>query len=394
MKNLLDILTNLEISTSEGTHSLLSTSSNILVPGALPVDFAQHTLRQGTLIRKIIPFDSIADWTHHLPENATDKWMDAYRGYYHRQVNHHFISDATTVFSKSKLSMVDFFKHIGLDVITVQGIPIIPNTTINLLSKFIGVNASKILPWAHLNIFDIAVGVVSVTNGGFDLFFALTGQLPWGMQTAIFTLGAGTLEIIGGVATENPLLLAAGALEVSSGVVSAWDYYTQPFLFGIPLSDLLDGLIGGAVAGTVVSSLAIAFKWNSTTTSQKVATIGKSVGISSLIGFLSAISCWASVPVGLAYTMGNIAYSLGDKSNQLCKDYPQTSPHAFSFAIKGLINRVGPQEAMRFMEALQNKEQEAIKVYEDFQNKKLEEAYDSLTKYGLASKIARVKKGE
>ena len=76
----------------------------------------------------------------------------------------HFIGDVLTVMKDPRLSCVDFFAHLGTDVVTKNGLPILPSSIsekiVALLNTYypsLGMTATKLSFWVNLNILDSVV---------------------------------------------------------------------------------------------------------------------------------------------------------------------------------------------------------------------------------------------
>lgn len=320
-----------------GFHGFAAMETDHMMQGLLGVEAA----------KKVYPWHAVADWTHKLPVSSTEHWMDAVGRdqFFHRWKGHHVFSDGWTVLKDHNKSVPDFLTGLSKDVITIHGIPLLPDSAVTFLSDTLGVPVHDIMPWVLKNAFDLTIGVLAVGEAGYDVFLAFTGQMEWGLRTAFFTFGTGTAEVALGVGTKNPLLVMAGIGEYGAGIKCAWEYYTQPFLFGVPLSELLSGMGVGAVAGLTCSVVTMAFTWSKTTPSQKLLAAVRSTSIGAVLGFLSAISPWVSVPVGVGWSMGSLAVKLASQQNLATDLYRLSSPWAFSASFQEVLQTFGPERA-------------------------------------------------
>jgi hypothetical protein len=299
-------------------------------------------------VKKVYPWEAVADWTHKLPVSPTEQWMDALGRdqFFHRWKGHHLISDGWKVLNDTNKSLPDFLIGLSKDVITIHGVPLLSDSTVTLLSKSLGVSVHKIMPWVLNNAFDLTIGVAAGAEAGHDLFLAFTGQMEWGLRTAFFTFGTGSAEILAGLQTEQPLLVMAGIGEYGAGIRCAWDYYTQPFFFGVSFSELLTGMGVGAIAGLACSVVTMGFIVPTTSPSEKAIIALRSTGIGAVLGLLSAISPWVSIPVGLGWTAGNLAVKLAHQKNLSADFYKLSSPWARKRSFEEALQTCGPEKAL------------------------------------------------
>jgi len=293
----------------------------------------------GRFAREAVPWKDIAEWTHRLPKTPTDQWMDVVDGWV-RGPNHRWLRQGPT----GELKITDYIRHIGLDAITTKGIPLLPEQ-LHLTLQGWGIPPEALYGWTHVNILDVTVGAMSIGAGGYDIFLSITGHLPWeGMQTLLLTFGVGTLEIAAGVASENPFLVATGAMEYVAGSVSYWKHIHIPTDSVLP--HLVHGLLGGIGAGCAVSALRLALTWGTTTPIEKAGIASESIIISSTLGCLAIISPWLSIPLGLSYGLGKFAFRCAHGSNEFWERLPVSSPLTEQLA-RETIEKYGGQEALR-----------------------------------------------
>ncbi len=301
--------------------------------------------------RKVYPFGAIADWTHDLPINATDSWMDGIGRdqFYHRWKGHHLLADGVKALSDPHLSAIDFTKHLTLDVITLSGIPLLPTSGIQLLSDALGVSVHKVIPLVSKNIFDLSISCVSIGQAVSDLHLAFTGHLEWGTRTAILTIGGGAMTTGYGLAIKDPFCVAGGLGQIGAGAISFCDYYSQPFVLGVPLSDLLAGLGCGAVSGLICSALTVGLNWNRTTPEQKTHVALKNLSLGVFVGGLSAITPWLSVPFSAGWSLGNFAVHLAHQQKIMLQEHRLSSPWAMRAALLEMVEQKGAEATITWL---------------------------------------------
>jgi hypothetical protein len=87
-------------------------------------------------------------------KTLTGHWMDCtgpYKDLYpknipvglHRIRNHHFLTDAFGVLKNPDLNIVDFYKHLGTDIVTKNGLPILPESVVRQLATLLGTTPAK-----------------------------------------------------------------------------------------------------------------------------------------------------------------------------------------------------------------------------------------------------------
>ena len=159
-------------------------------------------------------------FSHHIAENVsktifessgktlTGHWMDAtgqFKSLYpkgvsvgwHRIHGHHFITDGIRTFKDPNLSTIDFYKHLATDVVTKNGLPLLPESVIRNLAAVLGVTPGQILPWVSMNILDIGASILAVSHSVSNVTSIIYGSAQWGLGYGINTFGIGGLEIIG-----------------------------------------------------------------------------------------------------------------------------------------------------------------------------------------------------
>jgi len=324
--------------------------------GALPVDVtAQAGLALGSVggaaggmvaaIGEELPYREIANWTHSLAKTPTDRWMDvvdgAVRGPNHRWLHHHPVDFAKAWWAADtpNLSWLDYARHVALDAITVKGLPILPEAVhVMLLSA--GVPASTLFEWTHLNLFDLTAGAFSIAGGGTHLILSLTGHLPWnGAETFIWTFGLGGVDLAVGVATSNPLLIGAGAMECAAGAASLWHHalLPEPSL----LENLLPIALKGVGVGTVATAIRLAISWKGLSPAQRILRAGESMTLSTLVSCLSTISPWVAGAPLLGYSACKFAFEMARSHDEDFRSQLMASPVAEALALDRLYRQGG-----------------------------------------------------
>lgn len=317
----------------------------------------------GSLEREAIPWNKIADWTHGLRKTSTDHWLDvvdgAVRGPHHRWLRHNPIDflEAWLKDSSGKLKLADYVRHLTLDAVTTNGLPMLSEAVHEFLLKA-GIPFSDLVAFTHLNVFDLTVGTLAIADGSHSLFLALTGHLPWhGTQTFLFTFGTGSLNIAGGLGLValggthgNALLLAAGAMQISSGALSLCQHWMlpEPSLFELALPYLLRG----AEIGTLASAVRLAICWRKSNATQRLGAGAETMILSLSSSLLGAVSSWLAVPVSVGYGFSKLAWKIADRDSRLFDQGRVSSPVSFTLAMDSLFKNGGPEAVESFREYL------------------------------------------
>lgn len=301
------------------------------------------------------PYERIADWTHSLSKTPTDRWMDvvngAVRGPNHRWLHHHPLDFAKAWLDQTPadgLRWDDYGRHCFLDSITIKGIPLLPEAVHTKLVE-LGIPPNVLFEWTHLNMFDVAVGSLSIFGGGTHLFLAITGCFPWqGTETFLLTFGLGTLQIAGGIATNNPLLVVGGALDCAAGGTSYWHHIHIPETSLI--ETLAPGLFGGLVGGSVITATRMIISWGTTTPKEKMIIASESMGLATLMGTLSAVSPWLSLPLAVTYTAGKLAFKFAQSTDAFWPENPLSSQLTPALC-RASLQKAGGNDAVESFEA-------------------------------------------
>lgn len=283
---------------------LVAPSSSSVVP---PSGFLAYT-------RKSIPWDAMSNISEAFEaKNYTQALIDNYpnslREYgalYHRLHGHHPLDWITL--KDPQFNTPDAFHHIIIDSVTKQGIPLLPEGVTHYLAELLGVEIKDVAPWVLNNAFDLTIGSLSISQGSYLCYLAFTGNLEWGMKTALITFGGGSLSIAGGVTTHNPLLVAGGGLQIAAGAKSAIDYYSVPRILDVPVPDILGGIGIGAGIGLVLTSAIIASREGPFWTVENGKTLLRQTIISASLGGLASISSFISLPAVALYSGGLFTY--------------------------------------------------------------------------------------
>jgi hypothetical protein len=264
----------------------------------------------------------------------TGQWMDAapqfrelfpqgVQGGWHRIHGHHFLTDAVKTYRSPNLSVIDFYKHLATDVVTKNGLPILPENAIRSLASTLGISANQIMPWVSFNVLDTGASVFAVAHAGSNISTILSGSTEWGVREAINTFGVGSLEVASGIASNNPILLASGATDIACGIVSAHDYYTQPFIAGVPVTDLLESTTIGASISALLAIIEVANNKDKALSSH-LSMLGERIGTGGLLSTLSTIA----TPLGITASLGLTGYKLvrkmSESANEVVKALPLT----------------------------------------------------------------------
>jgi|GEM_PF-3006268 len=206
----------------------------------------------------------------HAGQTFTGQWMDAglrmsgVSSPWHRMYRHYFITDAIKVFRDPNLSVIDFYKHLATDVVTKNGLPILPEETIRGLANLLGITPTKIMPWVSFNILDIGASFAAISHTSSNVISVIGGSAKWNLEYGINTFGAGAAKIASGYCMKNPIVIGAGAVDIACGTTTAYNYYTQPFICGVPVSEILNHAALGASFGSIIALAEVFLKRKTT----------------------------------------------------------------------------------------------------------------------------------
>ena len=256
-----------------------------------------------------IPTDSLRGFFDNLfPVLAKNPLADSASGFGHRFVAGHdlFIDVPRTLSTHGTGEAAKQAGHILLtDFPTKAGIPI-PGLSNSGLGEFLTQTCHIPRGYLCLNVMDSAVGIFAMTEGTFDLFNVISGQLR--MSPAVFfdTFVEGAAEIAAGVYCENPLLLIAGAENLAAGVISIFHTVTHPLWFVNPL-DFFSGVFFGGISSFVISKFILKKDMKSS-----LADAGKSC----VIGGLFAISTGFGVAGIVALLACGVGKMMAERDNK------------------------------------------------------------------------------
>lgn len=235
-----------------------------------------------------------------FPSLAKSETADFISGGGHRwKGGHDLFMDVFPEFFRDPPRAMHDLGHILLtDFPTRAGIPI-PGCSqsglgewlmgIGIPQKYLSINLMDVL-----NGIDGGGGILFEGIGGYnELLSAMSGDLPMNAGTFLNTFGEGSIELIGGISTSDPLLVRAGAENVLAGFVSAWKtytYYIDPVSFFS--HSITAALLGGGIS----------YVLNRNVNMESLArSVMHTAGRSSLLGGLGAMSWYFSAGASLGF---------------------------------------------------------------------------------------------
>lgn len=133
----------------------------------------------------------------------------------HRLFGHHIIYD----FPIDNLENVaPFFEHLGSDVLTKMGLPILPGEVLEDTGM---INACKSLTdnWNFVNGFDILSGTISIYSGCCDLKSTFYEGMPvQDFETVAKTFGVSAINLAIAMSSCNPFLLIGSLMSFTAGI--------------------------------------------------------------------------------------------------------------------------------------------------------------------------------
>lgn len=305
----------------------------------VPASVAPHLGKLGLFSHSAAEKVAKAILEPHGP-TITSRWMDAVKEYsdlypkgiqvgYHRAMHgHHFITDFFRTLSDKNLSCIDFVRHLGTDIVTKNGLPLLPASTIQSISDVLGVSVSKIAPWVSMNILDCFSSVLAVGHAGSNVVDIIAGSAQWGSGYALNTFGIGALELASGYYTCNPILIAAGASDIACGTITACEYYSQPFLCGAPVIDILQNGAVGVTLATLLTGIELVVNRKRYSPTEAVKTLAKRIAVSGFISGLSIISA----PLAITAAAGFAGFKLARASAERDEAHLQAIPLSGNFS--------------------------------------------------------------
>lgn len=192
-------------------------------------------------------------YAHHIP-GLTGRWMDtgatalggAVRGSFHRLAHgHHLFADGFKVLVNPRLKFGEFLHHLGMDALTVRGIPnpLFPAALGRGLLR-LGLFQRFVSEFMTLNLPKILGGSLRLVCSGADVLMAFSDAIPHTWLATGMHFGFGVLDTVFGLFPPNPLLLGAGVAEFGVAAATAWRTVVDPVLpvVGVPGSVFLPAL--------------------------------------------------------------------------------------------------------------------------------------------------------
>lgn len=285
--------------------------------------------------------DAVGPFKHLYPQGIAKGW--------HRTMHGHFIGDVLTVMKDPRLSCVDFFAHLGTDVVTKNGLPILPSSIsekiVALLNTYypsLGMTATKLSFWVNLNILDAAASILAVAHAASSVIDVVTGSAQWGAGYAINTFGVGACEIASGVASKNPILVGSGCVDIVCGTATAYDYYSQPFLCGVPVVDILQSSTLGACVATLLTGIELYTQRGKISSWESVKTLAKRITQGGLMSALSVISAPVAITTAIGISGAKLAVQQVNDLETSIRAMPLTGAfarHVNDYVIDAYIGR-------------------------------------------------------
>ncbi len=275
-----------------------------------------------------IPTNSLRGFFDSMfPAFAKNSTADIARGFGHRwMAGHDLLIDVPKTMSQHGIrEATNQTGHILLtDFPTKAGIPI-PGLSSSGIGKFLVETCHIPKGYLCLNVMDATVGVFAMTEGTFDLFNVIAGQMRMSPSLFLDTFIEGAAEIAIGAACKNPLLLFAGIEQVAAGVVSTFYTITHPLWFVNPL-DFFSGCLSAGILSLVISKFVLKKDtYSSLEDAAKSCAIGGLFAISTgfgLGGILALLGC------GLGKLMAehdnreqHLYFTISESDLDLLKDY-------------------------------------------------------------------------
>lgn len=216
------------------------------------------------IVEAIYPMEAITKWhaTHHI-DGLTGTWMDtgstairgAVRGSLHRLSHgHHLLEDGFKVLVNKDLKFLDFLHHLGLDSLTVRGIPnpLFPTAVARTLID-IGMSRHFVNDLMTVSVPKILSGSLGLVCAGNDVLLCFSDAIPHTFLASASHFGFGALNILFGLYPPNIFLLSAGTAEIGVGAITAYRAIVDPVIpvLHAPLSVFLPA-IGQAIAFSAI----------------------------------------------------------------------------------------------------------------------------------------------
>lgn len=254
------------------------------------------------LVNAAYPMDALTKfhYAHHIP-GLTGRWMDtgatalggAVKGSFHRLAHgHHLFEDGFKVVVNPNLKFGEFLHHLGMDALTVRGIPnpFLPTAVGEQLVK-LGMRPQFVNELLTVNMPKILGGSVGLACAGMDVFFAFSDAIPHTFLAAGMHFGLGALDILLGLFPPNIFLLTAGAAEIGVGIATTYRTIVDPILpvVGVPASVFLPALGQSVALGVLIGACASIFTGDSWADVPKAAATSASASaVSTLVTFAAS----------------------------------------------------------------------------------------------------------
>ena len=235
-----------------------------------------------------------------FPGLAKNHFADCASGYLHRfSAGHDILIDVPkTLIKHGSMEASKQLGHILVtDFPTKSGIPI-PGFSESGLGRWLTEVVGIPKPYLCINAMDAAVGVFACSEGTLDIINICANNVRMSPEVFLDTFVEGSVELAGGAALKNPLLIASGFENLAAGVCSSCYTITHPIWY----TGFWD-VAGGGLAGGMTSFLISKFilKRDKRTCLINVA---KSFSISSLFAVTTGF--------GIAGIIGMVATGYGE----------------------------------------------------------------------------------
>ena len=235
-----------------------------------------------------------------FPALAKNHFADCASGYLHRfRAGHDILIDIPKTLIKH--GPVEASKQLGhillTDFPTKSGIPI-PGFSESGLGRWLTEVVGIPKPYLCINAMDAAVGVFACSEGTLDIVNICANNVRMSPEVFLDTFVEGSAELAGGVALENPLLIASGFENLAAGVYSSCYTITHPIWY-----TGFWNVVGGGLTGAMTSFLISKFilKRDNTTC---LINMTKSFSLSSLFAVTTGF--------GIAGIIGMVAAGYGE----------------------------------------------------------------------------------
>ena len=157
---------------------------------------------------------------HHIP-GPTGAWMDALKGPNHRIFSgHHLFEDGLSVIKAPDLKFGEFLHHLGMDFLSVKGVPVVPKFMISALAST-GLSETYISNLCSLNVAQVLNGGVALLCSGADVLMVFADAIPHTFSAAGLHFALGCFDLATGLVFPNVLMVGAsvGVQQTTSNLV-------------------------------------------------------------------------------------------------------------------------------------------------------------------------------